>query len=72
VISPANWNTQEHTIKVDGVDDTLVDGNRTFTIRISTASGDDDYDGLQKIVSATNKDAPTIVWELPVTDGQVY
>jgi hypothetical protein len=56
----ANWNSPQ-TITVTGVDDTLVDGNQPYTVRVEAAtSTDTDYAGLDAPdVSLTNVDNDT-------------
>ncbi|MBQ9393977.1 MAG: hypothetical protein IJU23_00435, partial [Proteobacteria bacterium] len=45
VFNADNWQL-EQTIKVTGVDDYLIDGDQTYTIKVTTTSEDKDFDAL--------------------------
>jgi hypothetical protein len=51
----ANWNTPQ-TVTVTGVDDSTVDGNTGYTVGLSAASTDADYQGRTSSVSVVNDD----------------
>ncbi|MBQ9396626.1 MAG: hypothetical protein IJU23_14065 [Proteobacteria bacterium] len=56
VFNADNWQL-EQTIKVTGVDDYLIDGDQTYTIKVTTASEDKDFDALvTESVVLTNLD----------------
>jgi hypothetical protein len=52
---PGNWNTPQ-TITVTGVDDADADGNIPYTISITGAAGDINYNSYVTSVDATNND----------------
>jgi hypothetical protein len=59
--TPANWNTPQ-VIGVTGVDDRLVDGSQTSTVRVSVnaAASDDAFDALAaRVVTVTTTDNDT-------------
>ena len=61
----ANWNANQ-TVTVTGVNDSLDDGNQSYTVVLAAASSSDsDYSGLNpNDVSVTNTDlAPTVLYE---------
>src|SRR5207302_1881996 len=56
----ANWNTAQ-TVTVTGVDDSVIDGNQTYTLT-ATTSGDSTYSGANAktaTVSVINQDNDT-------------
>jgi hypothetical protein len=59
------------------VDDLAADGDKPYQVKITADSLDPDYASFatptgEVNLSVTNRDAPTIHWELPVPDEQVY
>src|SRR5262249_19187189 len=58
--TPANWNVPQ-TITVTGMDDSVVDGNKSYSIILGAAtSSDPDYAGIDpQDVALTNRDNET-------------
>jgi hypothetical protein len=61
VFTAANWNTPQ-TVTVTGVDDTVVDGNKAYTVVIGVSSStDSSYNGINPAdISLTNIDNDTL------------
>ncbi|NBV75762.1 MAG: hypothetical protein EBR59_07355, partial [Methylococcaceae bacterium] len=51
----ANWNVPQ-TVRIKGVDDTLVDGNIRYTLTASSSSNDIHYSNKSSAVTVTNND----------------
>ncbi|MFA5648371.1 MAG: Ig-like domain-containing protein [Bacteroidales bacterium] len=59
IFTPSNWNTPK-LITITGKDDDIADGDITYTINLSAASGDTNYNGISiASVSVTNIDNDT-------------
>ena len=56
--TPSNWNTPQ-TVTVTGVDDNIIDGNKTYTLNLTSTSSDSNFSGLNKTVNITNTDNDT-------------
>ena len=54
----ANWNTDQ-TVTVTGVDDALIDGDITYSVNLSAASSDTNYNAKTASVSVVNDDNDT-------------
>jgi len=68
--STANWNANQ-TVTVTGVDDSIVDGNQTYSLVLAAAtSGDGNYSGQNPAdVSATNTDNDTAGFTVSAASG---
>lgn len=54
--STSNWNT-EQTLTATGIDDALIDGNRSYTVTLQASSSDGKYNSLGGLVlNLTNED----------------
>ncbi len=72
-ITPEGWQPNNpYNLVIMGVDDTLVDGDKKYKVTIRAESGDTDYGGFTQVLNVTNKDAPTITWVSPESDGGIY
>jgi hypothetical protein len=79
VIQPEAWvvNTPSKLV-VTGVDDTDPEPDQTYHVVITPTSTDGDYDEMEPgkkemLITLVNKDAPSIIWVLPVpTEGSYF
>ena len=53
--TPSNWNTTQDFI-FTGVNDDIADGNQTFTVTLTAASGDSNFNGITSGITITNVD----------------
>jgi len=78
VVDPDDWFVDTpYRLTVTGKDDPDPQPDITYHITITPNSGDNDYNKMEpnkksKVITLTNRDAPTITWELPVGDEGQY
>ena len=65
-----DWDTPQE-VTITGVDDAIVDGDLSYdvTITVNDGSSDDDFDGLEEIVTASNTDNDSASFSIVETDG---
>jgi len=77
-VKPGDWPpASPFQFTISGVDDLAADGDKSYQVKIAADSLDPDYASFatptgEVNLSVTNRDAPTIHWELPVPDEQIY
>lgn len=77
-VQPGDWPpSSPFQFKISGVDDLAADGDKPYQVTITSDSLDPDYASFatptgEVHLSVTNRDAPSIHWELPVSDEQIY
>lgn len=73
IVNPGDWAPATlYEVKVTGVDDTQVDGDINYKVKMVSTSSDADYGGKTISRNVVNYDAPSIEWVLPVGDDEVY
>lgn len=78
VVDPDDWIVDTpYRLTVTGVDDPVAQPDITYKVTITPSSADTDYNQMEpdeksKVITLTNRDAPTIEWVLPVGDEGIH